>query len=145
MTSGPEAVDSGVAQGSVLGPLLFRLHINDLPKVVTSHARFFADDCLLYSPIRSVVDQEAFQCDLEALELRASTWGMKFNAKKCYRMNITRTRNHLTHNCSLNNHILQTVTRDKYLGITIANDLKGHCIEFKYYADGIHSSLNPPG
>ena len=45
------------------------------------------------------------------------------NAKKCYLMNITRTRNHLTHNYSLNNHILQTVTREKYLDITISNDL----------------------
>ena len=49
--------------------------------------------------------------------------GMKFNAKKCYLMNITRTRNHLTHNYSLNNHILQTVTREKCLGVTISNDL----------------------
>ena len=38
-------------------------------------------------------------------------------------MNITRTRDHLTHNYSLNNHTLQTVTREKYLGITISNDL----------------------
>ena len=91
--------------------------------MVTSHVRLFADDCLLYRPIRSVVDQEGFQRDLEALEQWATTWGMRFNAKKCYLMNITRTRNHLTHNYSLNNHILQTVTREKYLGITISNDL----------------------
>ena len=107
----------------MLGPLLFLLHINDLPNVVTSQVRLFADDCLLYRPIRSVVDQEAFQCDMDALERWASTWGVKFNAKKCYLMNIARTCNHLTHNYSLNNHILQTVTREKYLGITISNDL----------------------
>ena len=123
MTSGEVPVDSGVPQGSVLGPLLFILHINDLPNVVTSQVRLFADDCLLYRPIRSVVDQEGFQRDLEALEQWATTWGMRFNAKKCYLMNITRTRNHLTHNYSLNNHILQTVTREKYLGITISKDL----------------------
>ena len=118
-------VDSGVPQGSVLGPLLFLLHINDLPSVVnlSSQVRLFADDCSLYRPIRCVLDQEAFQCDLEALEQWASTWGMRFNAKKCYLMNIGRIRNHLTHNYSLNSHILQTVTRDKYLGITISNDL----------------------
>ena len=60
--------------------------------------------------------------------LWASTWGMSFNAKKCYAMNIillyiTRTRNHRTHNYSLNSRILPTVIRVKYLGITISNDL----------------------
>ena len=69
MTSGQVPVDSGVPQGSVLGSLLF------LPSVVTSQVGLFADDCLLYRPIRSVADQEAFQCDLEALEQWASTWG----------------------------------------------------------------------
>ena len=123
MTSGQEPADSGVPQGSVLGPLLFLLHINHLPSVVTSQVRLFADDCLLYRPIRSVSDQEAFQCDLEALEKWTSIWGMRFNAQKCYLMNITRTRNHLTQNYSLNSHILQSVTREKYLGITISNDL----------------------
>ena len=109
--------------GLSAGPLLFLLHINDLPSVVTSQVRLFADDCLLYRPIGSVSNQEAFQCDLEALEQWASTWGMRFNAKKCYLMNITRTRNHITHNYSLKSHIRQTVSREKCLGITISNDL----------------------
>ena len=68
MPSGQVPLYCDVPHGSVLGPLLFLLHINDLPSVVTSQVSLFADDCLLYHPIRSVADQEAFQCDLEALE-----------------------------------------------------------------------------
>ena len=54
---------------------------------------------------------------------KSAYMGISFNAKKCYLMNITRTRNHLTHNYSLYSHIIQSVTREKYLGITISNDL----------------------
>ena len=84
-------VDSGVPQGTVLGPLLFVIHINDLPEVVSSQVRLFADDCLLYRKIRSLQDQLQLQKNLKSLENWASTWGMKFNAIKCYKMTIHRS------------------------------------------------------
>ena len=64
-------VDSGVPQGTVLGPILFLLHINDLPSVISSKVRLFADDCLVYREIKNRQDQIALQKDLNLLE----NWG----------------------------------------------------------------------
>ena len=83
-SSSETEVLSGVPQGTVLGPLLFLVHINDLPDCVKSKVRLFADDCLLYRKIKSAKDQELLQKDLIELEKWANNWGMKFNAKKCY-------------------------------------------------------------
>ena len=52
-TSGEATVDSGVPQGTVLGPLHFLCHIYDLPEAVESKVRLFADDCLLYRNINT--------------------------------------------------------------------------------------------
>ena len=114
-------VESGVPQGTVLGPLMFLCHINDLPDSVQSQVRLFADDCLLYRPIRSVKDHEILQNDLIELEKWASRWGMKFNAKKCYVMSIRNTSSHFY---ELDNTILQQVISNPYLGITLSEDLQ---------------------
>ena len=77
-------VVSGVPQGTVLGPLLFLLHINDLPSVVSSKVRLFADDCLIYRNIINKEDQIALQKYLNLLGNWGNTWGMRFNAAKCH-------------------------------------------------------------
>ena len=61
-------VESGVPQGTVLGPLLILCHINDLPDSVTSNVRLFADECLLYRTIKTQEDHYKLQKDLASLE-----------------------------------------------------------------------------
>nr|XP_054748767.1 uncharacterized protein LOC129254333 [Lytechinus pictus] len=119
--SDPEEVTSGVPQGTVLGPLLFLCHINDLPDVVQSQVRLFADDCVLYRQIKSQRDHHKLQQDLTALENWASTWGMRFNAGKCQVMSINAKTSYFY---TINDCILKHVSQHPYLGVTLADNLK---------------------
>ena len=83
-------VRSAVPQGTVLGPLLFLTYINDLPSMVSSHVRLFADDCLLYRPIKCRADQEQLQRDLSALQDWADRWEMCFKPSKCSVLRVSR-------------------------------------------------------
>ena len=91
-TSDPVPVTSGVPQGSVLGPALFLVYINDLPECVKSTPRLFADDCILYRVINSKKDSELLQLDLRALEQWESNWQMEFAPEKCKLLRICRKR-----------------------------------------------------
>ncbi len=116
-------VDSGVPQGTVLGPLLFLCHINDIVHMVSSQARLFADDCLLYRQINSHEDHLALQRDLDELQHWADAWGMKFNTTKCYLMSIHRGKKS-SYYYQLNNQFLKLVQDNPYLGVQISSDLK---------------------
>ena len=88
--SDPVPVLSGVSQGSVLGPVLFLIFINDLPDNIRSSVRLFADDCVLYRNIKSPIDCQILQDDLNSLSQWETNWQMKFNVAKCHSMRVTR-------------------------------------------------------
>ena len=79
--SDPVPVLSGVPQGSVLGPVLFLVFINDLPDNIRSSVRLFADDCVLYRNIRSFSDCLILQDDLDQLARWEADWQMKFKGR----------------------------------------------------------------
>ena len=116
-------MDSGVPQGTVLGPILFLLHINDLPSIVSSKVRLFADDCLIYRQIKSNNDQIELQRDLNLLESWGAKWGMRFNAAKCNIMRVSRMRLPFLYSYKLSGQVLDEVKDSKYLGVTISDNL----------------------
>ena len=119
-------VRSGVPQGSVIGPVLFLLYINDLPEQVESDTRLFADDTLLLRTITKAEDQEILQNDLHQLEKWEKAWDMSFHPQKCNVLTIStsRSKEQKHHDYTLHDHVLQKVSTVKYLGLTIQSDSK---------------------
>ena len=82
-------VMSGVPQGSVLGTCLFLLYVNDMPDMIESYIRLFADDTIMYLTVSNQADSQALQSDLSKLETWESEWLMAFNPDKCEVIRIT--------------------------------------------------------
>ena len=123
--SDPVPVLSGVPQGSVLGPVLFLIFINDLPDNIRSSVRLFADDCVLYRNVKSPLDCQILQDGLNSLAKWEMDWQMKFNVSKCHSMRVTRLHpsRHIGVNYTLHQQTLEQVQSAKYLGLTITDDL----------------------
>ena len=88
-------VTSGALQGTVLGPLLSLLYVDDLPENLQSPVRLFADDALLYGIISSEDDCNKLQAYLFELECWQDRWQMKFNPSKCKIICISTTKSPL--------------------------------------------------
>ena len=81
-------VTSGIPQGSELGPTLFLIYINDLPEVVKSMVKLFADDTKLYSVVNNQQEAEKLQTDLDNICMWSEKWLLNFNIGKCKHMHI---------------------------------------------------------
>ena len=116
------AVTSGVPQGSVLGPLLFLLYINDLPDKIKCNIRMYADDVVLYANVSS---NEYFNCtlqaDLDELSRWCRKWEMSINVKKCAVMRMTRQKSVVLPKYYLETLEVPVVQKFKYLGVYISN------------------------
>ena len=78
-----KSVTSGIPQGSVLGPILFTIFINDMPEVVHSCMKLFADDAKVFRAIESVEDISLIQDDIDKLLHWSSIWQLPLNINKC--------------------------------------------------------------
>ena len=116
-------VEAGVSQGSILGPLLFLLYINDIVKCIGCSIRLFADDTSLYIIVERP-DQAArlLNADLQTISNWAVDWLVEFNAKKTMAMTISRKRNPVPQPpLFLNNTLIQETSTHKHLGLTFSN------------------------
>jgi len=76
-------VISGVPQGSVIGPLLFLIYVNDLPDWIILEMRMFADDTKVWKKITGIKDCIDLQEDLTNLQSWSDKWLLQFNPEKC--------------------------------------------------------------
>ena len=117
-----KSVLSGVPQGSVLGPILFLIYINDLDDSITSNVLKFADDTKLFRKVNTDGDKQHLQNDLDRLVKWSEKWQMLFNFGKCKCLH-TGHRN-LNVNYKMGDTVLGTTVKEKDLGVTISADMK---------------------
>ena len=110
----------GVPQGTVLGPLMFLLYVNDIGAKISSLTtiKLFADDALLYRTINNLSDEQQLYHDLDTMIEWANTWLTRFNVKKCHLLKITRQQKplHTQYN-------IEEVQHHPYLGVEVTSDL----------------------
>ena len=117
-----KSVLSGVPQGSVLGPILFLIYINDLDDSITSNVLKFADDTKLFRKVNTDGDKQHLQNDLDRLVKWSEKWQMLFNFGKCKCLHTGH--GNLNVNYKMGDTVMGTTVKEKDLGVTISADMK---------------------
>jgi hypothetical protein len=120
-----QPVRAGVQQGSILGPLLFLVYINDLPDCVSSNISLFADDTTLWTPVDDpIVATEILNQDLENVAQWSKSWHMSLNADKSDFLSVSCKRQPPDYpDLVIEGNILRRVTSHRHLGITISSNM----------------------
>ena len=120
---------SSVPQGSVFGPVLILVYVNDIDNGLTCKISKFADDTKIASKVTTTLDKEKLQADLDKLTSWAHKWQMDFNVDKCKVLHIGSSNDHVQY--SMSGVQLCKTSREKDLGVIISSDLKPshHCTE----------------
>ena len=134
-TSSWRPVLAGVPQGSILGPLLFLIYINDLPNDLKSNAKFFADDTSLFTIVKDKKESaNVLNNDLLLISRWAYNWKMLFNphpTKPAQEVLFSRKKQNQIHPAiSLNNIQIEKVPYQKHLGLILDQKLN-----FKQHID----------
>jgi hypothetical protein len=112
---------SEIPQGSVLGPILFTIYINDLPDVVQNIAKLFADDTKVYAVVNKEEEQHSLQNDINNLVHWSDKWLLNFNKSNCKHVHL----GHATNTkYKMGENEINQVTEEKDLGILIDDKLK---------------------
>lgn len=120
------SVNAGVPQGSILGPLLFLVYINDIVKDIQAKIRLFADDTSLYIIVDDPISSATIlNEDLRTIHTWSKDWLVTFNPSKTESMLFSRKRIKRPHpNLTMDNVVVDQVSTHKHLGLTLSDDAK---------------------